>query len=517
MKSFLEFLNEATIKGNIGVPGEGPEGRNEPSYLRGIEEEGRRKAAGNPMQIGGRMMQLMDQNRSIIRGKEKELEEFAEKIIRDVYSGILSDVELDIQIVRDGDKVKEFMDEENEKKKERNKKQKENQEENQEEPQTKRSNDAKLKLEVDKRKLANAITQGEAKNTKEIIRMPACLDGLKNIFGDRDGEQLHRQLLEITELADKMDWIIPVNVKAEMMERAPQGMAGACSVDWKDEEDKEEKENDEEFQDAAQNVLDELQNGGDLENLGKEAEDLASAGSPVIRARGIDFVMLIHETVKGIYELLTSAGIPQDSELASNVFLNTETFEDEAEDFRYGPQIAADLRDFINLNSKTDLFPNVREFVFAKMIEMEAEDFLKLMKGVLMKTPEARREIDAIIDGVVEELENYEKELSKWEMEQKFADKPKETSEETPEEDETGLVPAGEEEDEIEKLKRATAEREQDYASMTPREINDLIDQALDEGDFERVKMLSGYLPKESAQIYLRELERINEMHSKRK
>ena len=76
MKSFLEFLNEATIKGNIGVPGEGPEGRNEPSYLRGIEEEGRRKAAGDPRQIGGRMMQIMDQNRSIIRGKEKELEEF---------------------------------------------------------------------------------------------------------------------------------------------------------------------------------------------------------------------------------------------------------------------------------------------------------------------------------------------------------------------------------------------------------------------------------------------------------
>jgi division protein CdvB (Snf7/Vps24/ESCRT-III family) len=46
--------------------------------------------------------------------------------------------------------------------------------------------------------------------------------------------------------------------------------------------------------------------------------------------------------------------------------------------------------------------------------------------------------------------------------------------------------------------------------------MNNLIDQALDEGDFEKVKMLSGYLPKESAQIYLRELERINELHSKR-
>jgi hypothetical protein len=513
MKSFIEFLKEATIKGNIGVPGEGPEGRGEPSYLRGIEDEGRRKAAGDPRQIGGRMMQLMDQNRSIVRGKEEELEKFAEDIIRDVYSGILSEVELDIKIVRDGNKVKEFMDEEDEKKEERKKKEEEKQDKP-EQPQTRTSNDAKLRLEIDKRKLANAITQGEAKNTKEIIRMPACLDGLKRIFGDRSGDQLHRQLLEITELADKMDWIIPVQAKAEMMERMPQGMAGACSVDWKDKEDKEEKQNDEEFQDAAQNVLDELQNGGDLENLGKEAGDLASAGSPVIRARGIDFVMLIHETVKGIYELLTFAGIPEDAELASNIFLNTETFEDEAEDFRYGPQIAADLRDFINANRKTDNYPNIREFVFGRMIAMEAEDFLKLMKGVLMKTPEARREIDAIIDEVVSELEDYEKELSKWEMEQKFGDKPEAIGDE-PEEDETGLAPDGEEDD-IQSLIRKTAEKEQDYSNMTPREINDLIDQALDEGDFERVKMLSGFLPKESAQIYLRELERINEMHSRR-
>jgi hypothetical protein len=296
-----------------------------------------------------------------------------------------------------------------------------------------------------------------------------------------------------------------------MFERNTEGMGGACSVDWKDEEEKEENQNDEEFQDAAQNVLDELQNGGDLENLGEEAEQLASSGSPVIRARGVDFVMLIHETVKGIYELLTFAGIPEDSELASNIFLNTETFEDEAEDFRYGPQIAADLRDFINSNRKTDNYPNIREFVFGRMIAMEAESFLKLMKGVLMKTPEARREIESIIDEVVSELEGYEKELSKWEMEQKFADKP----EESPEEDESGLAPTGGEEDEIEKLKRATAQREQDYSSMSPREINDLIDQALDEGDFGRVRMLSGYLPKESAQIYLRELERINEIRRK--
>ena len=95
MKSFLDFLKEeVTIKGNTGVPGEGPEGRGEPSYLRGIEDEGRRKAQGNPNQIGGRMMQLMDSNRSLVRGKEKEIEELNDKKPALAENKILSTLKL---------------------------------------------------------------------------------------------------------------------------------------------------------------------------------------------------------------------------------------------------------------------------------------------------------------------------------------------------------------------------------------------------------------------------------------
>jgi len=525
MKNFLDFLNEATIKGNLGVPGEGPEGRNEPSFLRDIEEEGRRKAQGDPRQVGGRMWELSQSTKSLIRGKEKEIEKFAEKIIKDVYSGFMSDVELDLQIVRDGMKVKEFMDEEDQKKKERNEKEKEKQKKKQKEKEkkqdkeqdssVKKSTDARLKLEIDKRKLANAITQGEAKNTKEIIRMPQCLDGLKKILGDRNGEQLHRELLELTELADKMDWIIPVQAKADMMERMPQGMAGACSVDWQEEEKEEEKE--EENQDLAQNVLDQLQNeeGSDLNNMSDELKDLMSSGKPIIRARGVDFVMLIHEAVKGIYELIASRGIPNDAELASNIFLNTETFGDEAEDFRYGPPIAAALRDFVNANRKTNLYPNVREFVFGKMIELPAEEFLPLIKDILMKTPEARRQIDLFVDEVVSDFEEFDREMSDYEMSQRFS-QPQE------DEPEQNLTPESEEDD-IERLKRTTSEREADYSSMTPREIHNLIDEVLDDNTLskqerdEKIRTLSGFLPKESAQIWLRELERINESRHTRR
>ena len=516
MKSFQDFINEATIKGNLGVPGEGPGGRDEESFLRGVEEEGRRKAMGDPRQIGGRMMQISQSSKSLIRGKEKEIEKFAEEIIKDVYSGFMDSVELDLQIVRDGMAVKQFMDAEDEKKKERNEKEKEKSKEKKEdkekETSVRKSTDAQLKLEIDKRKLANAITQGEAKNTKEIIRMNECLNGLKRILGDRDGQELHRQLLELTELADKMDWIIPVQAKADMMERMPQGMAGACSVDWEEEEEKQE-----ESQDLAQNVLDQLQNdedGGDLNNMSEELEKLMSSGRPVIRARGIDFVMLIHESVKGIYELIAARGIPEDATLASNVFLNTETFGDEAEDFRYGPPIAAALRDFINANRKTDLYPNVREFVFGKMMEIPAEGFLPLMRGILKKTPEARIHIDRLIDEVISELEGYESELSDYEMSKRFEQDPEEQQ-----------FTSDEEESDIDRLVRQSLSKEEEpevpkksYDEMSIAEIQREIEKAVEEENYELAGELTNkYLKGEAKKVWETELHRINESHKRRK
>jgi ferritin len=61
-------------------------------------------------------------------------------------------------------------------------------------------------------------------------------------------------------------------------------------------------------------------------------------------------------------------------------------------------------------------------------------------------------------------------------------------------------------------LIRKSAEREQDISQLTQRELQELIDDALDAGDYDEVKRLSQYL-KEGKEIYLREIERINESH----
>jgi hypothetical protein len=130
----------------------------------------------------------------------------------------------------------------------------------------------------------------------------------------------------------------------------------------------------------------------------------------------------------------------------------------------------------------------------------------------------AKKEIQKIINFVIkleEEIAQYERDLDQYNRE-----KEEETKYRQQEEEGETLDPGKEEEEEsdIDKLVRQSLYGEEetsgevDYSELTPRELTELIDDALDAGDYERVKMLSQYM-KEGKEIYLKELERINESH----
>ena len=500
MKDFKKFLEEVTIKGNPSVPGEGGKQPGDKDYLKDTEARAKARLGlsgrENPGQIGGRLMQLLQQSQQVTRGREEDLENLAKEIITQNYGEILDGVELDIKLLRSGGQIAKFMKDCEE----------EQDDDNEESPNFRMVKDPATINKIHKAKLGNNIIQGEAKNTKNIIAMQEVKDGLVDIFGPQ-AEEILNMWKEMSSLADKMDWIIPIDVKADMMERHPEGMAGAVSVDWKpnQKEEKEEKE-EESSEDFAKRILDDLANGDEPDEKDKEefGEEVQGA-TPRIRARGIDFPMLIHETVKGIYQLIASIQFPaedaskEEIEMAQTVKLNISSFEDEAEDFRTGPEIAADFRDFINVNPEVK-HPNMRAFIFGKMMDsnyISDADFLKLFRGILNKTPDARKKIDEMIDEVNKELNQYELGQVIDVEEPNFGN----------EEEEDTMMP-GRAEQEV-----PQQQSEIDYSELTQRELADLIDVALDKKDFKRVEMLAQYM-KEGKEIYLKELERINEGHN---
>lgn len=482
MKNFTKFLEEVTVKGNPGVPGEDGD-KNDKQYLSDIEKKNREKYGPERMPERDDVFKLissMEKSKEYITGKEEQLEELAKEIILDNFGDFLSDVKLDIKLLTNSSDVSKFKQEE--------------EEEEMDMPNFEKIKDPELKKKIHKAKLNNIIIQGEAKNTKHIIRSGETLNKLKDIYGD-DAEDVLDVWNTITDINDKFDWIVPLEIKGNMIKEAPEGgkgEGGAVKVDW---EDKKEEDK------SPEDILDDIENGEELDNEDLEdLEDSFEDVQPVIKARGVDFPMLIHETVKGIMELIVSVTLPSehDSEEkkkeSSIIQFNVSSPEDEMEDFRTGPEIAADLRDFINKNDKTDKYPNLRFYVFGEMVKLPADEFLTLFRGILNNEQSTRDKIDKMIDKIVEELD-------KWEYEEAVGEYDDE-SEESSEKD-TGEPEKYEEE----------PYSEEELQNLPQREIQNLIDDALDKGDYKEVEKLSNYL-KEGKQIYLNEIKRINENHS---
>jgi hypothetical protein len=443
MSTIKKFLQEASLRGNKATSDE---------YLRGIENRASQDIRGTEQRLGpdmGRFMQMVGEVQRMQNSApniKSRLEALAEKTIMDAYGSILGDTVLNIKFPKD-QAIPDMMEEAPD----------------QPEPAAvKKLEDQGLIDEVQKRKISNNITQGEAKNAKRMLVMPEVREGLVQIFGEEAGLKYLSMLSKITDIASALDWKIPMEVQKEMWTRDKSGFAGSVKVTW---------ENPNTDEDLAKKILDDLEQG-DMDNS-PAAEEAIGNMQPTINALGTDFAMLLHEAIKGIYELIASAGIPEDEGSAETVLGNTDTLADEIEDLRYGPYLAADLRDFINQFPEASTVDNMREFVFGKLMQMPAAEFLALMKGIFSREESAKAAIKSIIDEIRQEIQD-------WELGNAIGF---DTEEEPGYGNYSQTEPAAPE----------TEASDEDYASMSTRELDAAIDAALDARDYDLVAKISKY------------------------
>lgn len=561
MKNFGQFIKEEIdIRKIGGIPSD---------FTRSAEEEAQKNLGVRPdderqmMRFGPEIMNLIGQSKQIlttgpdgrrltkqqVEDRVKKLEKLAKDIVLAEYGDILSTsaapVELDIKLLIDESvtseipKISEVPKKSEEPKEEESKR--EYQEEKEQEEQ-KNGEEVTLNLgdAISKKKILNMISQAAGKSTKDIIRYSELAQiGLNQIFGEAIGPQILDIWAKTSDVADKMDWVIPVERKASMMKDAPGGMAGAVELKW-------------------ENYMTQFINS-DMVLENKAAKKI------VIKAVGVDFPMLLHETIKGIYLLLQSSAIKKDKESAKIIKKATSSFMDEAQDFRYGGLALQMLLLFVNKFPESTRFSQLQARVFAHLSidkerakalaksvkETQGEEsesykvskrradmaysdseFLEIMKSMFsvfdkverdgklefvvneekFRSSKAKTGVGKIIAYFVELEEEYKQKLKDWET----AEREREEEEKWRKESEM------EKEREIEEVPEwwkeggeaeVKSDEPVDYSKMSQREIQDLIDDALDSGDYKQVELLSQFL-KEGKEIYLRELERINENHS---
>ena len=147
--------------------------------------------------------------------------------------------------------------------------------------------------------------------------------------------------------------------------------------------------------------------GGGGGQMGQSESD-PETDPPTIKAKAFTFPLLVHEIVKGIYSLYGDQGLPNDPVQRSMVVGAEDTLPAEIWDSRLGPIFWEKFRDSWPDKLYEDDQRHLQQYLFMKLSQLEAKDFIVLAKAIMADKPEAKEVINRMVAEIVEILKNHE-------------------------------------------------------------------------------------------------------------
>lgn len=111
----------------------------------------------------------------------------------------------------------------------------------------------------------------------------------------------------------------------------------------------------------------------------------------VIKARALCFPMLLHEIVKGLYEIVGTEGFGADKEKNKAIINAVDKLSNEPNDFRFGKFLYDAITKLYNESDLDDA--RIRELFFAELYKLEEDEFLSFIENAVNDelTPEQKR------------------------------------------------------------------------------------------------------------------------------
>jgi hypothetical protein len=126
----------------------------------------------------------------------------------------------------------------------------------------------------------------------------------------------------------------------------------------------------------------------------------------VIKAKAICFPMLVHEIVKGLYEIVGTQGFGSDKEQNKAIINKVDKLANEPRDLQYGKFIYDELNNLFVESGIDDL--RVRELFFSEVYKLEEEEFVEFIENLINKSLTTAQK-----QWAVGEMEDIEKDLKK--------------------------------------------------------------------------------------------------------
>lgn len=140
---------------------------------------------------------------------------------------------------------------------------------------------------------------------------------------------------------------------------------------------------------------------------GQEEVDLQT-DPPTVRAKAISFPILVHELLKGVYDILGAHGLPDDPRRAEMVKQSEDTLPAEIWDIRLGPIFWEKFLESYPDELFEDDTKHIQNYLFSKFSMISAKDFLDLSKEILSGSERGKKFLKKLVDGIVADLKKQE-------------------------------------------------------------------------------------------------------------
>jgi len=136
---------------------------------------------------------------------------------------------------------------------------------------------------------------------------------------------------------------------------------------------------------------------------GQEEVDLQT-DPPTVRAKASSFPILVHELLKGVYDILGAHGLPDDPRQAEMVTGAEDTLPAEIWDIRLGPVFWEKFLEAFPDKLFEDDHKIIRNYLFSRFSMLTADEFFKLSKSILAGDPKGAQALDRMVNEIIKEL-----------------------------------------------------------------------------------------------------------------
>jgi len=148
---------------------------------------------------------------------------------------------------------------------------------------------------------------------------------------------------------------------------------------------------------------------------GKEEVD-DTTDPPTIKAKGLFFPILIHELLKGVYEVLGTQGLPDDPKAADMVMASQDTLPYEIWDLRLGPVIWEKFMASYHEKLYDDDLREIQNYLFSRFSSLTTDEFFDVAKMIMSGSDDGKKIVAKMVDEIIEELksQDYEDAISQY-------------------------------------------------------------------------------------------------------